>query len=96
MHPLISFLGASLLTALDLGLLVLVSARIGSRPQSRQLLWLALAVALKLGLLFAGVAWLSHQAWNDRRAMIFGLLAPFALFIAWQALRLQLRAARRA
>jgi len=28
--------------------------------------------------------------------MIAGLLAPFALFILWQALRLQLRAQKRA
>jgi len=96
MHSLISLLASSALGLLDLGVLALVTSRLGSGPTGPQAFWLVLAVLLKLALLAAGVAYITHQDWYERRAMIAGLLAPFAGFIFWQALRLQMRAQKRA
>lgn len=94
MHPLLSFLTASALAALDLGILALATRRLGATPSRRQTLALALGVMLKLAVLVAGAVWMTRQPWNDRNAMLAGLLTPFLLFIVWQALRLQLRAKR--
>lgn len=96
MNPLVSFLAASSLAALDLGILALATRRLGAKPGKAETLALGLGVILKLAVLVAGVAWLSKQVWIDKRAMLVGLLAPFVLFIVWQALRLQLRASKRA
>lgn len=96
MNALMSLLAASALAVLDLGLLALVASRLGTGIKGPKALGLGLAVVLKLALLAAGVAWLCSRPWNDRRAMVAGLLAPFALFVVWQALRLQLRSHKRA
>lgn len=96
MNPLVSFLAASGLAALDLGILALATRRLGAKPGKAELIALALGLFFKLALLVVGVAWLTKQGWIDKRAMLAGLLAPFVLFIVWQALRLQLRARKRA
>ena len=96
MNALLSFSAASALALLDLGALRLAVSRLGRRGAPGSGLGLALAVPLKLAVLALGLAWISRQPWYDRRAMIAGLLAPFALFIAWQALSPRLRAPRRA
>ena len=96
MNPLVSFLAASSLAALDLGILALATRRLGAKPGKAETTLLALGVIFKLALLVVGVAWLTKQPWIDKRALLAGLLAPFVLFIAWQALRLQLRAGKRA
>jgi len=96
MHPLITFLAASSLALMDLAVLAWLTSRLGAGPSGRQRVLLGLAVLLKLGVLVAGAAWLSSREWVDRRSMMMGLLAPFALFLAWQVLRLQIRAGRRA
>ncbi|HTB21758.1 MAG TPA: hypothetical protein VK914_03530 [bacterium] len=96
MNALISLLAASALAGFDLAVLAWMCSRLGAGPKGGQSVTLGLLVVLKLAILAAGVAWLAHQPWNDRRAMIAGLLAPFALFIAWQVLRLQSRAQKRA
>jgi len=95
MDPLLSFVTASLLAGADLGVLALATRGMGAQPNRAQTLFLALGLLLKLALLFAGCLWISHQDWCDRRAMLAGLAAPFVLFIAWQALRLQRRAGKR-
>lgn len=92
--PWASFLAAAALAGADLGLLALFTRRLGRSSASMGLL--AALVALKLGLLALGAVWLSRQPWNDRKAMLAGLIAPFAVFIVWQALGLLLRARRRA
>jgi hypothetical protein len=96
MNALISLMAGSVLALLDLAVLAWMTAQLGSGLKGPKAAGLGLAIVLKLGLLVAGVAWLARQPWNDRRAMIAGLLAPFALFIVWQALRLQFRAQKRA
>jgi hypothetical protein len=94
MDPLLSFVAASALSASDLGLLSLATRRLGAKPSPRQAAALALGLMLKLALLFAGCRWMVQQPWCDRRGLLAGLAAPFVLFIAWQALRLQLRAGK--
>jgi hypothetical protein len=96
MNALISLMAGSALALLDLAVLAWMTSQLGKSLNGSKAVGLGLAIVLKLGLLVAGVAWLARQPWNDRRAMIAGLLAPFALFILWQALRLQLRAQKRA
>jgi hypothetical protein len=96
MNSLMSLMAGSTLALLDLAVLAWMTARLGNGLKGPKAAGLGLAIVLKLGLLVAGVAWLAKQPWNDRRAMVAGLLAPFALFILWQALRLQLRAQKRA
>jgi hypothetical protein len=96
MDPLLSFVAASVLTTADLALLALATRRLGAKPSPRQAAALALGVMLKLAVLFVGCRWIAAQAWYDRRGLLIGLLAPFILFIAWQALRLQTRADKRA
>jgi hypothetical protein len=96
MNALLSLLAASVLASFDLGVLAWMTSRLGAGLKGGQAVTLGLLVVLKLAILAAGVAWLAHQPWNDRRAMIAGLLAPFALFIVWQVLRLQMRAHKRA
>ena len=96
MNPILSFVAASALAGLDLGILALATKKLGGAPSKAALAGLSLAVMLKLAVLVAGAAWMSRQPWNDKRAMLAGLLAPFLIFIAWQALRLQLRAGKRA
>ena len=94
MDPLLSFMAASLLSAADLGVLALATRRLGAKPGAAQTLLLALGLMVKLALLFAGCRWISQQPWYDRRGLFVGLLAPFALFVAWQALRLRTRAGK--
>lgn len=96
MHPLLSLLAASAVASLDLMLLAYTTARLGTSVDGAGGAAFGLLVVLKLGLLALGVGWLARQPWNDRRAMILGLLAPFALFVVWQAVRLQLRVRRQA
>lgn len=96
MHSLATFLASSMLAAADLGILVWATRRLGRRPKQAELLLLSLAVALKLALLVAGAAWISHQAWYQRPGLIAGLTAPFALFVLWQGLRLQVQRGKRA
>jgi hypothetical protein len=96
MNALMSLMAGSALALLDLAVLAWMTSQLGSGLKGPKTAALGVAIVLKLGLLVAGVAWLARQPWNDRRAMIAGLLAPFALFILWQALRLQLRAQKRA
>ncbi|MGH7442111.1 MAG: hypothetical protein ACREKE_05490 [bacterium] len=91
---LLSFALAAVLVSADLALLVVFARRLG-RAAGSGLGLLVLMEMLKLGLLVLGAAWLARQPWNDRRAMIAGLLLPFALFIAWQALSLNLSTRRR-
>jgi hypothetical protein len=95
MDPVLSFVAASLLAAADLAVLALATRRLGAQPNQAQTALLALGLILKLALLFAGCVWMARQPWFDRRAMLAGLAAPFLLFIAWQALRLQLRNGKR-
>lgn len=96
MDPLWTFMAASVLASADLGVLALATRRLGSRPSGAQTVILALGLLLKLALLFAGCVWIARQPWCERRALLAGLAAPFLLFIAWQALRLQMRAGKRA
>jgi hypothetical protein len=96
MQSLSTFMLASLLAGVDLALLALATRRLGKKDGKRLSLWLGAAVALKMILLVAGAVWISRQAWCDRRALLVGLVAPFALFVAWQGLKLQLRYGRRA
>jgi len=96
MYPLICFFASSALAVIVLAILAWFVSRLGSQPKRTELMLLFLAVIAKLGILLAGALWISHQVWYDRRALMVGLLAPFALFVAWQALRLHLRASRRA
>ncbi len=81
---------------MDLGILALATRRLGARPGWSETVALGLGLVFKLVLLVVGVSWLSKQPWIEKRAMLVGLVAPFVLFIAWQALRLQLRAGKRA
>lgn len=90
--PLPGFFAGSVLAAADLGLLALFTRSLGRSASGLGLL--ALMVMLKLALLALGVAWICRQPWNDRPAMLAGLILPFFLFIGWQALRLHLRARR--
>lgn len=96
MEPWLSFVAASVLATADLGLLTLATRRLGARPASPQVLLLALGLMLKLALLFAGCRWIATQPWYDRRGLLAGLVTPFLLFIAWQALRLQVGAKKNA
>ncbi len=96
MEPGLSFVAASVLATADLGLLALATRRLGARPAPPQVLLLALGLMLKLALLFAGCRWIAAQPWYDRRGLLAGLVAPFLLFIAWQALRLQVGAKKNA
>lgn len=95
-HSLMSFSAAAALVVLDLALLAFFTRRLGRAASGAGLGLLAVMVLLKLALLALGVAWLSRQPWNVRPAMAAGLLLPFALFIVWQAVRLNLAARRRA
>lgn len=94
MHSLATFLASSSLAGIDLLILALAVQRLGRQPGGAQTPLLALAVALKLAVLLAGAIWISRQPWCDRRALFAGLLAPFALFVAWQGLQLQLKRQR--
>jgi hypothetical protein len=95
MDPVLSFVAASILATADLAVLALATLRLGAQANQAQTALLALGLLLKLALLFAGCVWIARQPWFDRRAMLAGLAAPFLLFIAWQALRLQLRNGKR-
>jgi hypothetical protein len=95
MDPLLSFVTASLLAGADLAVLALATRGLGAQPSPAQTVFLALGLILKLALLFAGCVWIVRQPWCHRPAMLAGLAAPFVLFIAWQALRLQLRSGKR-
>jgi hypothetical protein len=92
----LSFVAAWVLATADLGLLALATRRLGARPAAPQVVLLALGLMLKLALLFVGCHWIAAQAWYDRRGLLAGLVAPFLLFIAWQALRLQVGAKKSA
>lgn len=94
--PLLSFLSASLLALADLGLLWAGTRSLGARPPKSLLALLTLGVVFKLALLAGGFWWLNRQPWFAKPWGMAGLLAPFALFVAWQALALQLRHGRRA
>jgi len=94
MDPLFSFVAASVLSTADLALLALATRRLGAHPGRTQALLLGLGLMGKLALLFLGCRWIAAQPWYDRRGLIVGLVAPFALFIAWQALRLQTQSKR--
>lgn len=85
----LTFLAASSLSALDLGLLAWSIHRLGQRPKTAELALLALAIGLKLALLVGGALWISHQSWYQRNGLVAGLMAPFALFVLWQALRMR-------
>lgn len=91
MHSFLTFLASSALAGLDLWLLALATRRLGSRGAGLGVL-LAAALALKLAVLVLGAWWISRQPWYVRHALIAGLLAPFALFVLWQGLRLQVAA----
>jgi hypothetical protein len=47
-----------------------------------------------VAVLVLGAVWISRQPWYHRGALFAGLLAPFALFVLWQGLRLQLKRQR--
>ncbi len=96
MHSLATFLASSLLAAADLWLLALATKRLGRKAGPTQTVLLGLAVALKLIVLVVGAVWISRQPWFDRKALVAGLMAPFALFVLWQGLRLQLGKGKRA
>lgn len=96
MHSLTTFLASSSLAALDLLILALATRKLGARPKQWEVVLLALGVALKMGVLVLGCWWISRQSWYERNSLLAGLVAPFLLFIAWQALRLQLRHGKRA
>jgi hypothetical protein len=91
--PLLSLLSAALLGAADLGILAWATSALGARPSTAKLALLSLGVLLKLALLALGFAWLVRQAWFIKVWGMGGLLAPFALFLVWQLLQLQRRAA---
>lgn len=91
MHSLATFLASSLLAGLDLLLLALATKKLGQKPGMALSAMLGLAVALKLAILVVGAVWISRQPWFHRPALIAGLMAPFALFVLWQGLRLQLK-----
>ena len=91
--PLFSFLSAALLGAADLGVLAWAVSALGSKPGNLKLTLLSLGILIKLAVLALGFAWLTHQDWFLKRWGMGGLLAPFALFLLWQLLQLQRRAA---
>jgi hypothetical protein len=94
MNSLITLLASSGLAGADLLVLVLATQRLGRRPGGLQTWLLALAVMLKVAVLVLGAVWISRQPWYHRGALFAGLLAPFALFVLWQGLRLQLKRQR--
>lgn len=96
MSSLGTFLAAFALAGLDLLVLALAVKKLGQRSSKAVLLLLGLLVALKLGLLVLGVAWMSRQPWFERKALLVGLLVPFALFALWQAIQLQRQRDKRA
>lgn len=96
MNALLTLFAASALGGLDLAVLALVAKRLGAGPGGPRPALLAATVLLKLALLFAGAAWLAAQTWCVRRALVAGLMAPFALFVLWQALRLRAAGRQRA
>ncbi len=96
MNSLFSMLAASAISLADLAVLSLLTRRLGQGGGARRIAALAPALAVKLAALALAVAWLARRPGCDRRAMAVGLLAPFALFIVWQALSLRLDTRRRA
>ena len=91
--PLISFLSAAILAGVDLGVLAWAVQSLGSNPGSFKLAMMALAVIGKFALLAGGFAVLVKQGWFIKTWGAAGALAPFALFLLWQLLTLQRRAA---
>lgn len=84
-----SFLSAAALAGLDLWLLALAVNSLGTNPNGTKLTLLSMGVVAKFGLLALGFYWMSKQAWFLKPWAAGGAVAPFALFVLWQALRLQ-------
>ena len=94
--PLLSLGAAAGLALADLGILWLATRAIGRTPSRAALALLSVGVVAKLGLLAGGFWWLARQPWFAKPWGMAGLVAPFAVFVAWQAVALQLRHSRRA
>lgn len=92
-NALYSFLAAALLAGVDLGVLAWATQSLGTDPGRFKLTMMALAVIGKFALLAGGFALLVKQGWFIKTWGAAGALAPFALFLLWQLLSLQRRAA---
>jgi hypothetical protein len=88
-----SFLAAALLATADLSILAWATAGLGTNPSRAKLALMSLAVIGKFALLAGGFALLVKQGWFIKTWGAGGALAPFALFLLWQILTLQRRAA---
>jgi hypothetical protein len=87
----LSFIAASTLTALDLGLLALTAMAIGMKQSNVRLGLLCGAWFLKAGLLGFGFYWIREQAFFSLWWTVSGAIAPFIIFIAWSYFRVQQR-----
>ena len=88
-----SFLSGALLAGVDLGILAWATSGLGASPSRFKLALMALGVIGKFALLAGGFAFLVKQGWFIKTWGAGGALAPFALFLLWQLLTLQRRAA---
>lgn len=95
MTTLTSFTLATILASTNLGILAMATRGLGAKHETWKTMALALAVALKLGLLVGGTVWLAKQPGVSKKALMVGLLAPFALFVMYQGLKLQTQFGRR-
>lgn len=88
-----SFLSGALLAGIDLGILAWATHGLGASPSKGRQALMGLAVLLKFAVLAGGFALLVRQGWFDKHWGAGGALAPFALFLLYQLLILQRRAA---
>lgn len=88
-----SFLAAALLAGVDLGVLAWATQSLGTSPSRFKRALLATAVVGKFALLAGGFALLAKQGWFIKTWGAAGAIAPFAIFLLWQVLTLQRRAA---
>jgi hypothetical protein len=88
-----SFLVAALLAGADLGILAWAAQSLGTAPSRAKLALMALAIVGKFALWAGGLAVLAGQGWFIKAWGVGGAIAPFALFLLWQHLTLQRRAA---
>ncbi len=90
-NPLNSFVAASLLAGVDLGVLAWATQSLGARAGTAKMVLLGLAVIAKFAVLAGGLLLMSRQPWFHKSAAALGALAPFVLFVFWQSLRLRLK-----
>lgn len=88
-----SFLSGALLAGIDLGILAWATYGLGASPSRVKQALMGLAVIIKFAVLAGGFALLVRQGWFQKHWGAGGALAPFALFLLWQLLALQRRAA---